>query len=142
MRPLYIFFIVAFFSSSLSVQLSAEPNQDAVDAAQLQRRMQEEQITLEQKQVSPPQELASEQKRLDERDELSADQRRAQEQLQQRQRRLDAATKIAPRNPSSPSTQINPAPLQNQLFDRERQQQDLSFDIQRQQLEFRQRARP
>lgn len=141
MRPRYICAIIAFVSIGLPILSSAELNQDARDAAQLQRRMQEEQITLEQKQSSSPQQPAIEQKRLDERDELNADQRRAQEQLQQRQRRLNATTKIAPRTPSSP-TQINQMPSQNQLFERERQQQDLSFDIQRQQLEFRQRARP
>ena len=141
MRPVYIFAVIAFVSSGSFVPSNAESNQEAVDAAQVQRRMQEEQLTLEQKQTTSPQEPAIEQKRLDERDELSADQRRAQEQLQQRQRQLDAATKIAPRSPSS-LNQINQTPLQNQLFERERQQQDLSFDIQRQQLEFRQRARP
>jgi hypothetical protein len=141
MRPRYIFAIIAFVSSGLPILSSAELNQDARDAAQMQRRMQEEQITLEQKQSSSPQRPDIEQKHLDERDELNADQRRAQEQLQQRQRRLNAATKIAPRTPSSPNP-VNQPPLQNQLFERERQQQDFSFDIQRHQLEFRQRARP
>jgi hypothetical protein len=142
MRPVYIFAIIAFVSSGLPVPSSAESNQDAVGAAQMQRRMQEEQLTLEQKQAASPQDVAAETKPLDERAKLNAEQRRAQEQLQQRQRLLDAATRNVARTPSSPSTQINPTPLQNQLFDRERQQQDLSFDIQRQQLEFRQRARP
>lgn len=141
MRPLYIFATIAFVAISLPILSSAELNQDARDAAQMQRRMQEEQITLEQKQSSSPQQPGIEQKHLDERDELNADQRRAQEQLQQRQRRLNAATKAAPHTPSSPNP-INQPPLQNQLFERERQQQDFSFDIQRQQLEFRQRARP
>jgi hypothetical protein len=142
MRPVYIFAIIALVSSGLSVPSSAESNQDAVDAAQMQRRMQEEQLTLEQKQAASPQESTTETKPLDERAKLNAEQRRAQEQLQQSQRLLDAATRNVPRTPASPSTQINPMPLQNQLFDRERQQQDLSFDIQRQQQEFRQRARP
>lgn len=141
MRRTYIFAIIGFVSSGLFVPSSAESNQDAVDAAQLQRRMQEEQLNLEQKQTASPQDAAAE-PNLEERAKLNAGQRRAQEQLQQRQRLLEGATRNAPRTPTSPSTQINPAPLQNQLFDRERQQQDLSFDIQRQQLEFRQRARP
>lgn len=142
MRRTYIFAIIGFVSSGLFVPSSAESNQDAVDATQTQRFMQQEQLNLEQKQTASPQDVANKPKRLEERAKLNADQRRAQEQLQQRQRLLEGATRNAPRTPSSPSTQINPAPLQNQLFDRERQQQDLSFDIQRQQLEFRQRARP
>lgn len=141
MRQPYLFAVTAIASIGFSIPSSAAPNQEALDAAQLQRRMQEEQITLERKQTSSPQQPAIEQKRLDERDELNADQRRAQELLQQRQRRLNAATKAAPRTPSSPNP-INQTPSQSQLFERERQQQDLSFDIQRQQLEFRQRARP
>ena len=139
MRPPTIFAVIAFVSSSLSFLSSAEPNQGALDAAQLQRRMQEEQITLERKQTTSPQAPTIAPKQLDERRKLNADQRRAREQLQQRQLLLNSATKNTPPNASSPA-HTNQTPLQNQLFERERQQQDLSFDIQRQQLQFRQRS--
>jgi hypothetical protein len=124
--------LIAIVSSNLCY---AEPNQDALDAAQFQRRMQEEQTTLEQKQSQQDGATAIQQDA--ERKQLNADQRRALEQLQQRQLLLDAA------NPkSSATTHSQPAPQPNQLLQIERQQQDLSFDIQRQQLEFRQRFKP
>ena len=140
MKPQCIVAVIAFLFSTFSASSGAEQNEDALDAAQMQRRMQEEQTMLEGKQASSPEVPTITPKQLQERRKLNTDQRRAQEQLQQRQLLLDAATNNTPRIPSP--VQANQAPAQNQLFERERQQQDLSFDIQRQQLQFRQRQGP
>jgi hypothetical protein len=120
---------IAIASSSISL---AEPNQDALDAAQLQRRMQEEQVTLEQKQTQQQNAAGTEQSI--ERKRLNVDQHRTLEQLQQRQLLLNAASATSPK-----TAPREPAPQRDQLLKIERQQQDLTFDIQRQQLEFRQR---
>ena len=139
MKPQCIFAAIAFVAGTFSASSGAQQNYEALDAAQMQRRMQEEQTMLEGKQASSPEEPTTAPKQLRDRGKLNADQRRAQEQLQQQQLLLDAATKNTPRISSSP-VQANHAPAQNQLFELERKQQDLSFDIQRQQLHFRQRS--
>ena len=110
----------------------------AEELALSQRRMQEESIVLEQKQARSAQEPTIAPTRQEQRRQLSADQRMAQERLQQRQLQLRTAAQQAER--AIPNQPPAPEPsVQTQIFDRERQQQDLSFDIQRQQLQFRQR---
>ena len=132
-------FAIALASSIAAPLLIYAAQDSGVDnAALLQRRLQEESITLEQKHSRSLEDPAMTPAQRLELRQLNADQRTAQERLQQRQFQLRAAEQQAQRAmPSRPSA---PQPsLQTQILDRERQQQDLSFDIQRQQLQYRQR---
>ena len=130
-------FAIALASSIAAPLLIYAAQDSGVDnAALLQRRLQEESITLEQKHSRSLEDPAMTPAQRLELRQLNADQRTAQERLQQLQLRAaeQQAERAMPNRPSAPQPS-----LQTQILDRERQQQDLSFDIQRQQLQYRQR---
>ena len=127
MKYFQLFAIALASSIAAPLLIYAAQDSGADNAALLQRRLQEESITLEQKHSRSLEDPAMTPAQRLELRQLNADQRTAQERLQQRQLQLRAAEQQAeramPNRPSAPQPS-----LQTQILDRERQQQDLSFD--------------